>query len=80
MDDWTYPYPEVDPPDTQSALLDQDWRAIHDRPVSAQRQAEAARRAAELEQAEVTEVIGDQLAASDVPPPFAAPAPTSLTY
>ncbi len=42
MDDWTNTYPDVDPPESQPTLLDQDRRAIEDRHVRA-RQAEAAR-------------------------------------
>lgn len=36
MDDWTYPYPDADAPDTQAALLDQDWRIRETRRVRAQ--------------------------------------------
>ena len=35
MDDWTYPYPDVKPPDSQPTLLDQDRRAIENRHVRA---------------------------------------------
>lgn len=70
MDDWTYPYPDVDPPESQPTLLDQDRRAIEDRHVRA-RQAEAAR-VAELEQTQALDGVGNQVEA-DVPLPYATP-------
>ncbi len=42
MDDWTYPYPDVDVPDTQPLLLNEDGRVMEARRVSAQ-QFESAR-------------------------------------
>ena len=70
MDDWTYPYPDVDPPDWQPTLLDQDRRAIEDRRLRA-RQSEAAR-VAQLEQTQTVDIVGNHTGA-DVPPPFATP-------
>ena len=48
MDDWTYPYPDVDVPDTQPPLLNEDRPVLETLRARAQ-QAEAAR-VAELEQ------------------------------
>lgn len=70
MDDWTYPHPDVDPPESQPTLMDQDRRAIEDRRARAQ-QAEAAR-VAELEQAQAFDAVGSP-AEADVPLPFATP-------
>ena len=70
MDDWTNTYPDVDPPESQPTLLDQDRRAIEDRHVRA-RQAEAAR-VAELEQTQALAAFGNH-AEADVPLPFASP-------
>ena len=70
MDDWPYPYPDADAPDTQPTLLDRDRRAIEDRHVRA-RQAEAAR-VAELEQTQALAAFGNP-AEADVPLPFASP-------
>lgn len=77
MDDWTYPYPDVDPPESQPTLLDQDRRAIEDRHVRA-RQAEAARDA-ELEQTQALDAVGNPDEA-DVALPFAAPLGAALTF
>ena len=70
MDDWTNTYPDVDPPESQPTLLDQDRRAIEDRHVRA-RQAEAAR-VVELEQTQAVDVV-DNLVEVDVPLPLATP-------
>ena len=70
MDDWTNTYPDVDPPESQPTLLDQDRRAIVDRHVRA-RQAEAAR-VAEPEQTQALDAFGNP-AEADVPLPFATP-------
>lgn len=78
MDDWTYPYPDVDPPESQPTLLDQDRRAIEDRHVRARR-AEAARDA-ELEQTQAVDVCLGYLAEADVPLPFATPPGVALTF
>lgn len=75
MDDWTYPYPDIDPPDTRSALLDQEWRGIEARRVRAQ-QAEAAL-IAELEQTEA--MVSDLHADAHLPVPFGVPA-NPLTF
>ena len=77
MDDWTYPYPDVDPPESQPTLLDQDRRAIEDRHVR-DRQAEAAR-VAELEQTQALDAVGNP-AEADVLLPFAAPPGAALTF
>ncbi len=77
MDDWTYPYPDVDPPESQPTLLDQDRRAIEDRHIRA-RQAEAAR-VAELEQTPALDAVGNA-AEADVLLPFAAPPGAALTF
>ena len=75
MDDCTYPYPDVDEPDTQSTLLNQDGLAIEARRARAQ-QAEAAG-VAELEQTQAVDVVGNH-AEADVPLPFATPPGVSL--
>ena len=77
MDDWTNTYPDVDPPESQPTLLDQDRRAIEDRHVGA-RQAQAAR-VAELEQTQALDAVGSP-AEADVPLPFAAPPGVALTF
>lgn len=77
MDDWTYPYPDVDPPDWQPTLVDEDGRAIEDRHVRA-RQAGAAR-VAELEQAQAFDVVGKP-AEADVPLPVATPPGAALSF
>ena len=77
MDDWTYPYPDVDVPDTQLSLLNQDELAIEARRAHAQ-QAEAAR-VAELEQAQAFDAVGSP-AVADVPLPFATPPGVALTF
>ena len=77
MDDWTYPYPDVDPPESQPTLLDQDRRAIEDRHVRA-RQAEAAR-VADLEQTQALDAVGNP-AEADVLRPFAARPGAALTF
>ena len=77
MDDWTYPYSDVKPPDSPPTLLDQDRRAIENRHVRA-RQAEAAR-VAELEQTQALDAVGSP-AEADVPLPFATPPGVALTF
>ncbi len=78
MDDWTtYPYPDVDVPDTQLSLLNQDGLAIEARRAHAQ-QAEAAR-VAELEQTQAMDVVGNH-AEVDVPLPFATPPGAALAF
>lgn len=78
MDDWTYPYTDVDEPDTQQPLLNEDWRLMEARRARTQ-QAEADRRAADLEQSRVWDRVDDRRTL-DVPLPFEATAHTSLTY
>lgn len=77
MDDCTYPYPDVDEPDTQPTLLFEDGRVMEVRLARAQ-QAEAAR-FAELEQTQPVNVVGYQ-AEADVPLPFATPPSAALTF
>ncbi|WP_232547409.1 hypothetical protein [Propioniciclava soli] len=77
MDDWTCPYPDVDPPESQPTLLDQDRRAIEDHHARAQ-QAEATR-VAELQQTQAVDVVGNQ-AEADVPRLFATPLGAALTF
>ena len=77
MDDWTYPYPDVDPRDTQPTLLDQDRRVMEARRARAQR-AEAAR-VAELEQTQALDAVGSP-AEADVPLPFATPPSAALAF
>jgi len=79
MDDWTYRHTDVDSPSTQPAFLDQDWHAIEDRRVQAQH-AEAARRAADLEQIEAWEGVDDPQTVSYIPLPFATPPGVALTF
>ena len=71
MDDWTYTYPDVDPPDTQPTLLFEDGRVRE-----ACRVPQAAR-VAELAQA--VDVVGVH-AEADVPQPFATPPGAALTF
>jgi hypothetical protein len=77
MDDWTNTYPDVDPPESQPTLLDQDRRAIEDRHVRA-RQAEAAR-VAEPEQTQALDAVGSP-ADAVAPLPFATPPSAALTF
>ena len=77
MDDWTYTYPDVDPPDTQPTLLFEDGRVKEARRSHA-RQAEAAR-VAELEQTQALDAVGSP-AEADVPLPFATPPGVALTF
>ncbi|MHA6522961.1 hypothetical protein [Tessaracoccus sp. G1721] len=77
MDDWTYPYPDVEVPDTQPPLLDEDGRVMEARRARAQ-QAEAAR-VAELEQTLAFDAAGSP-AAADIPLPFATPPGAALTF
>ncbi|MEA5154338.1 hypothetical protein [Raineyella sp.] len=77
MDGWTNTYPDVDPPESQPTLLDQDRRAIEDRHVRA-RHAETTR-VAELEQTQALDAGGSP-AEADVPLPFATPPGVSLAF
>ena len=76
MDDWTYPYPDVEVPDTQPPLLFEDGRVMEARLARAQ-QAEAAR-VAELERAQAFDAAGSP-AEAEVPLPFAARPGVALT-
>lgn len=77
MDEWTYPYPDVDVPDTQPPLLVEDRRVMEARRSRAQQ--EEAARVAELEPTQAVDVVGHR-AVPDVPLPFATPASASLTF
>ena len=77
MDDGTYPYPDVDVPDTQPPLLFEDRRVMEARRSRAQ-QAEAAR-VADLEQTQAFDAAGSR-AEADVPLPFATPPGVALTF
>ena len=77
MDDWTYTYPDVDPPDTQPTLLFEDGRVMEVRLTRAQ-QAEAAG-VAKLEQTQARDAVGSP-AEADVPLPFATPPGVALTF
>lgn len=77
MDDWTYPYPDVEVPDTQRSLLHEGRRVMEARRARAQ-QAEAAR-VAELDQAPAFEAA-DSPAEADIPLPFATPPGVALTF
>ncbi|MBK8463963.1 MAG: hypothetical protein IPL36_13425 [Nigerium sp.] len=78
MDDWTYPYPDADAPDSQPALLDQDWRVRETRRVRAQ-QVEAAG-VAELELMDVPHDVRDPRLDTSVPLPFASPSGAAPTF
>ena len=77
MDDWTYPYPDVEVPDTQPPLLFEDGRVMEARRSRAH-QAEAARYA-ELLQAHALDGGGNQTEA-DIPLPFATPPGAALAF
>ena len=77
MDDWTYTYPDVDPPETQPRLLFEDGRVIEARRPRAL-QAEAAR-VASREQTQAVEVVGNQ-AEVDVPLRFTTPASAAPAF
>ena len=82
MDDWPYPYsdPEVVAPSSQPMLLDQVWGSDEDRlraaHAEAAEQADADRRAADLEQGGVD--AGRNV--MDVPLPIATPPGVALTF
>ena len=75
MDDSTYPSQDVDVPDTQPPLLNEDGRLMEARRARAQ-QAEAAR-IAEHEQTQAVDVVRNH-AEADVPLAFAAPPGAAL--
>lgn len=77
MDDWTYPYPDVDVPDRQPPLQFEDGRVMDARRARAQRAAAA--RVAELEPTQAVDVVGHR-AEPDVPLPFATPPSAALTF
>ncbi len=80
MDDSTYPYSDVDPPDTQPTFLDQNWREIEARRVRAQQVEDKAASHGELEQAVGLDAPGEVQALIDVPLPFATPPGAALTF
>lgn len=77
MDDWTYTHPDLDVPDTQPPLLNEDEPVVEARRARA-RQAEAAH-VAELQQTQAAGVVGNP-AEADVPLPFATPPSAALTF
>lgn len=77
MDDWTYRYSDVDAPDKQSMLPDQDGRVMEERRVRAGR-AEAAR-AAGLEQTQAVDPVANRVEAG-VPLPSATAPAVALTF
>lgn len=77
MEDWTYTYPDVDPPDTQPTLLLGDRHAM-DAGLARAQQAEAAR-LAELEQTRALDAFGYPGEAG-VPLPFATPPSAAVTF
>lgn len=77
MDDRTYRHRDVDVPDTQPPLLNED-RPVLETLRARARQAGAAR-VAELEQAQAFDAVGSP-AEADVPPPFATPPSAALTF
>ena len=70
MDDWTYPYQDVDVPVEDGRVMEATR--------SHARQEEAAR-VAELEQAQAFDAVGSP-AEADVPRPFATPPGAALTF
>jgi len=76
MDDWTYPYADVDSPSTQVACANQDgytsegWRDLA-------HPAEAAGRGADLEE---TEALDEALTLSEIPPSGAAPSCGAISF
>lgn len=86
MADWTYPNsnPDVDSPSSQPMLLDEilgaveeGLRAAH---AEAAAQAEADRRAADVEQARDRDTVDDGRNALDIPLPFATPPGAALIF
>jgi hypothetical protein len=69
MDDWTYPYTDVDSPSTHVAPLGQDGNASEDQ-RDRTHQGEAAPWAADLEE---TEALDEALGISEIPLSVAAP-------
>lgn len=86
MDERTYPYdsPDYDMPSSQPMLLDEVWGAVEDRLRAAQAQAaaqaEADRRAADVEQARNRDTVDDGGNALDILLPFATPPGAALTF
>ena len=77
MDDWTYPYSDVHPPDKQPVLPGHASRVIEERRVRAG-QAEAAR-AAELEQTQAVSPVAKP-AKAGVPFPSVTPPGAALSF
>lgn len=73
MDDWTYPYPDVDVPDTQPPLLFEDRRVMEASRSRAQQ--EEAARVAELEQAQAVDGVGNHSEAASHPRSRRRPVP-----
>ena len=76
MDDWTYPYADDDSPSTQPSRLNQDGHTSEDRRDLAH-QAEAARRAADLEE---IEALDDAQTLSEIPPLVTTPSGVAMSF
>ena len=76
MDDWTYPHADVDSPSTHAVPLGQDGDASEDQ-RDRTHQAEATRRAADLEE---TEALDEALAILEIPPYGAAPSRGAISF
>ena len=76
MDDWTYPYADVDSPSTHVVPLGQDGDASEDQ-RDRTHQAEAAPWAADLEE---TEALDEALTISEILPSGAAPSCGAISF
>ena len=76
MDDWTYPYADVDAPSTHVVPLGQDGDASEDQ-GDRTHQAEAAPWAADLEEAEA---LDEALVISEIPLSGAAPSCGAISF
>lgn len=81
MDDWTYPYPnlDVDAPAPDPMLLDEVREAVEDRFRTTEAQG-AADRVAEFEQPEAQQAVDGLPFDADVPLPFATPPGAALAF
>lgn len=76
MDDWTYPYADVDSPSTHVVPLGHDGDASEDL-RDRTHQGEAARRDADLDEAEA---LDETLAISEIPLSGAAPSCGAISF
>jgi hypothetical protein len=76
MDDWTYPYADVDSPSTHAVPLGQDGDASEDQRDRTY-QGEAALWAADLEE---TEALDEALVISEIPLSGAAPCCGAISF